>query len=326
MKIYNILIKFFNTNSNILTQLAIHITVLLVALTFINHISKNLKLKIKTDPNNATLLNILLGITKLTQIITVLLVISSFLQCNGYSLTSLMTGLGITGLAVGFAAKESLSSLLGSIAIMTDKVYKIGDYVIINDVEGVVEAINFRSTKIKTIDNILITIKYFKNIDLTSVDNTVSSLNDELKKIKNIKDEELVSDITVYFKCSKYLDDVKYIEASSKSSLAPSLKLEDNELNYIVKLKKGSKIYYIPDSICYDVMEDDLLILKNKEPYFIIDMEKNKIINKNSDIIKVVNYTCKLIKKDDYSCMSDYKNTKVSRYINIEIGGKDEDE
>lgn len=203
---------------------------------------------------------------------------------------------------------------------------KIRIYYSLNNQELLFNSVKDLREVLNNPNNILITIKYFKNINLTSVDNTVSSLNDELEKIKNIKDEELVSDITVYFKCSKYLDDVKYIEASSKSSLAPSLKLEDNELNYIVKLKKGSKIYYIPDSISYDVMEDDLLILKNKEPYFIIDMEKNKIINKNSDIIKVVNYTCKLIKKDDYSCMSDYKNTKVSRYINIEIGGKDEDE
>ncbi len=218
MKIYSILIKFFNTNSNMLTQLAIHITVLWVALTFINHISKNLKLKIKADPNNATLLNILLGITKLTKIITVLLVISSFLQCNGYSLTSLMTGLGITGLAVGFAAKESLSSLLGSIAIMTDKVYKIGDYVIINDVEGVVEAINFRSTKIKTVDNILITIpnnitadtivknrsesKYLKLIENFDIEYDTSDEKIELaiQILKNIchENKNILNDYYVY--------------------------------------------------------------------------------------------------------------------------------
>lgn len=218
MKIYSIVVKFFNTNSNMLTQLALHITVLWVAMTFINHISKNLKSKIKSNPNDTTLLNILLGITKLTKIITIILVVSSFLQCNGYSLTSLMTGLGITGLAVGFAAKESLSSLLGSIAIMTDKVYKIGDYVIINGVEGVVEAINFRSTKIKTVDNILITIpnnitadtivknrsesKYLKLIENFDIeyDTNDEKIEQAINILKNIchENKNILNDYYVY--------------------------------------------------------------------------------------------------------------------------------
>jgi MscS family membrane protein len=69
-----------------------------------------------------------------------------------------MTGLGITGLAVGFAANQTISSVFGSISVMTDKVYKLGDYIVIDGYEGIVETVNFHSTKIRTVDNILITI------------------------------------------------------------------------------------------------------------------------------------------------------------------------
>jgi len=217
MRIFSILADFLKNNANFITQLFIHFAILWIALKFINHASSKIKYKIKNDENNVPLLHLLLGLTKIVKIITVLLVISSFLQCNGYSLTSIMTGLGITGLAVGFAAKETLSSLLGSISIMTDNVYKIGDYVIINDVQGVVETINFRSTKIRTVDNILITIpnnitadtivqnrsnsKYLKlienfDIEYDTTDNDIENAIDILKQIcagnENIQDDYYV--------------------------------------------------------------------------------------------------------------------------------------
>ncbi len=150
--------SFFRANSTLLWQITIHIAVFVGVMYVIDHTVKNIRQKIYDGSNNASLLNLLLFMTKFVKVIVVILVMGSFMQCRGYSLTSLITGLGITGLAVGLAAKEMLASVLGSISIMTDRVYKIGDYVKINDVEGIVETVNFRSTKIRTIANTLITI------------------------------------------------------------------------------------------------------------------------------------------------------------------------
>ena len=161
----NFLIKigdFFQNNSDLLSQIAIHFALLVVVMYIIDNAVVNIKQKIYDNSNNTSLLNLLLFMTKFIKVIVVILILGSFLQCRGYSLTSLITGLGITGLAVGLAAKEMLASVLGSISIMTDRVYKIGDYVkvkgIEGDVEGIVETVNFRSTKIRTIANTLITI------------------------------------------------------------------------------------------------------------------------------------------------------------------------
>lgn len=149
---------FIMCHLTLITQIVIHLTLIGVVVVLIDKAILQIKQKIYTNKENVSLLNLLIFGAKIAKVIAILLILGSFLQCQGYSLTSIMTGLGITGLAVGLAAKEMLASFLGSISIMSDKVYKIGDYVSINNVEGLVESVNFRSTKIRTIANTLITI------------------------------------------------------------------------------------------------------------------------------------------------------------------------
>ncbi|MBL4590347.1 MAG: mechanosensitive ion channel family protein [Phycisphaerales bacterium] len=70
----------------------------------------------------------------------------------------LLTGLGIGGLAVAFAAKDTIENFFGSIAVIMDRPFEIGDWVVVNDVEGTVEDLGFRSTRIRTFYNSLVTI------------------------------------------------------------------------------------------------------------------------------------------------------------------------
>ncbi|MBL4809785.1 MAG: mechanosensitive ion channel family protein [Phycisphaerales bacterium] len=70
----------------------------------------------------------------------------------------LLTGLGIGGLAFAFAAKDTIENLFGSIAVILDRPFEIGDWVLINDVEGTVEDLGFRSTRVRTFYNSLVTI------------------------------------------------------------------------------------------------------------------------------------------------------------------------
>lgn len=86
------------------------------------------------------------------------------IQNRGYSVTSLVASFGITGLAIGFAAKDSIANVFGSITVMIDNVYKIGDWIIVDKTisgscaEGVVEDITLRSTKIRAFDRTMIVI------------------------------------------------------------------------------------------------------------------------------------------------------------------------
>ncbi len=70
----------------------------------------------------------------------------------------LLTGLGIGGLAVAFAAKDTIENFFGSIAVIFDRPFEVGHWVVIDDVEGTVEKLGFRSTRIRTFYNSLVTV------------------------------------------------------------------------------------------------------------------------------------------------------------------------
>ena len=74
------------------------------------------------------------------------------------NISAWLTGLGIAGLAVSLAAQDSLKQLFGSVAILMDRSFRIGDEVISCGYDGTVEDIGFRSTKLRTGAGHLVTI------------------------------------------------------------------------------------------------------------------------------------------------------------------------
>ena len=81
-----------------------------------------------------------------------------FLQNIGFNVTSLLASLGIGGMALAFAAKETLSNFFGGLSVILDKPFAVGDWIVCKDIEGTVEDIGFRSTKVKTFYDSLITV------------------------------------------------------------------------------------------------------------------------------------------------------------------------
>ena len=76
----------------------------------------------------------------------------------GFPAYSVVAGLGVGGLAVALAARDSLANLLGSLLIMFEKPFRIGHYIKVGGNEGTVEDVGFRSTRIRTPDNSLLSI------------------------------------------------------------------------------------------------------------------------------------------------------------------------
>lgn len=72
-------------------------------------------------------------------------------QQLGVSLTTLLTGAGVGGLALALAAQDSLKNILGSTMIMLDKPFKVGERIIAKGYEGIVEDIGLRSTKLRSL-------------------------------------------------------------------------------------------------------------------------------------------------------------------------------
>jgi MscS family membrane protein len=76
----------------------------------------------------------------------------------GFPTYSVLAGLGVGGLAVALAARDSLANLLGSMLIMIEKPFRVGHYVKVSGGEGTVADVGFRSTRIRTPDNSLLSI------------------------------------------------------------------------------------------------------------------------------------------------------------------------
>lgn len=74
------------------------------------------------------------------------------------NITSLVAGLGIGGIAVALAAKDTLENLFGSLTVLVDRPFQVGDWVVIGDAEGTVEELGFRSTRIRTFYNSVVTV------------------------------------------------------------------------------------------------------------------------------------------------------------------------
>ena len=86
-------------------------------------------------------------------------------QVFGVNVTALIGGLGIGGLAVAFAAKETLENLIASFTIFLDQPFGVGDLVTAGEVSGTVEKIGFRSTRLRTAEKSYLTVPNKSMID-----------------------------------------------------------------------------------------------------------------------------------------------------------------
>ena len=75
-----------------------------------------------------------------------------------YNISSLLAGLGIGGLALAFAAQDTIANIFGAVMIFIDRPFKVGDAVAIEGFEGSIEAIGVRSTRLRTWDGTLVMI------------------------------------------------------------------------------------------------------------------------------------------------------------------------
>src|SRR5690625_4358910 len=92
------------------------------------------------------------------RIIIIAISFSIIAQEFGYDVNGFVAGLGIGGLAFALAAKDALANMFGGIIIITEKPFTIGDWVLTPSVEGTIEDISFRSTKVRTFAQALVTV------------------------------------------------------------------------------------------------------------------------------------------------------------------------
>ncbi len=145
-------------------------------------LNKNVKFS-KKDKGTSLLIKIMQSVIYL---IAAVIIIAEF----GYDINGVIAGLGLGGLTVALAAQDTAKNVIGGIVILLDKPFIIGDWIETPTIEGVVEDITFRSTRIRTFKDSMITIPN-------------SIISDELITNWSKMDKRRITlDLTVTFKTS----------------------------------------------------------------------------------------------------------------------------
>jgi MscS family membrane protein len=103
-------------------------------------------------------------IQKALWLLIILVGVARVLTIHGVNVSGLIAGLGLGGLAFALAAKDTLENIFGSVAILIDQPFRVGDAIHVGGVSGTVEHIGLRSTRLRTPDNSLVSMPNSKVI------------------------------------------------------------------------------------------------------------------------------------------------------------------
>ena len=97
-------------------------------------------------------------VSRTLKVFAVCIGILIFAETFDLPIAGLLGGMGIGGIAIAFAAKDTVGNIFGSITVLVDRPFEIGDWIVTDKVEGTVETVGIRSTRVRTFYNSLVTL------------------------------------------------------------------------------------------------------------------------------------------------------------------------
>lgn len=168
---------------------------------------------------------------------------------------SLITGLGIGGIAIAMAAKESLENLLGSFLIFLDKPFTVGDVVKVDGVEGTIERVGFRSTVLRSADKTTYVIP-----NRAMIDGVLENLT--MRNARRVKFDIGLTYETSNEVLKKIIAEIGEFLKENASTTDATVALDsfgDSALNiqiiYLVPMKKEFDLAKIKEAINFKVIE-----------------------------------------------------------------------
>ncbi|MBE51257.1 MAG: mechanosensitive ion channel protein MscS [Flavobacteriales bacterium] len=201
----------------------------------------------------------------LAWIIAISIVLSNVFKIE---IGAVIAGLGIGGIALAMASKESLENLLGSFTIFIDKPFTVGDLVTVGNITGVVEKVGFRSTRIRTFDKSLVTLPNKKMID-AELDNL------GLRPIRRIKFSIGLTYNTSVDQIKKIVSDIQTMIDSHPNTTSPNPEETNDERGRVRFQEFGSSsldilvLYYVNSPGW-----DDLINVRQEINYKIMEIVK----------------------------------------------------
>ena len=149
----------FETSAATITKVFAVLYVILITILFYRITNTVAYMKMESMKKSKALKNEVVNLSlKVINAMLIFIAIIVILKIMGVDLTAILSGLGIAGAAIAFAAKDSISNIFGSISILLGDVFEQGEWIETPDVNGTVVEIGLRATTIRTFDNALISI------------------------------------------------------------------------------------------------------------------------------------------------------------------------
>lgn len=209
------------------------VAVLWFALSFVNHFQVRLRQRIEAGLSKTDLTTVS-ALSQLVRICLVVVIVLVFMQTMGISISALLAFGGIGGIALGFAAKDSLANFLGGLMIFMDRPFSVGDWISSPDrkIEGTVDHIGWRLTRIITFDKRPL---YVPNgvFSVISLENPSRMTNRRIKTQIGLRYEDagkikiILSDIEAMLKSHPDI-------ATDRTLMVNLIAFADSSLNFLV--------------------------------------------------------------------------------------------
>ncbi len=120
----------------------------------------NVHFKVIAARSSGTFDNLLIDLLRRVAKVSIWIIALLFIAQNIFSLnvSAMLAGAGVAGLAIAFAAQNTIANIFGAVTLVLDKAFSIGDRIAVGDKDGIVEGIGLRSTRIRSLDGTLWTI------------------------------------------------------------------------------------------------------------------------------------------------------------------------
>jgi len=167
-------------------------------------------------------------------------------------------------------------------------------------------------------NNIMMKVKYFKDISLVSIDSCIQSIEKLISRVGDVEKDILKGTINVFWKDVKNSKN-ELLKVSSKRFLSPTQSYGDNQVHYLGKLEEDALVLFIPCEIQKDFYNGDNLVLEQGRPYFVIDLHDHLLEDSTHVIQKIVHYKIDTTTESGITIVSDLKEDKIELYAEVKI-------
>lgn len=219
---------------------------------FLRKREKNSNLKMFKSKKGKTYYRLIISVTRYVFIIVTLLIL---LQVNGINVSSMLAGVGIMGVIIGFAIQDALKDFVKGFDIISDSYYNVGDVIKFKEIEGKVISIGLKTTKIEDIRTGNYISISNRNIEQVEVVSGIINISIPMPYEVNINNaEKAISSIIKLIKEDELIDDCVYRGVTD---------LADSSINYLIQAKCNP--------------ERKLQARRNVLRWILVGLEKNNI-------------------------------------------------